>query len=544
MKKPLLFIPLLSIFLLSFVSKDPVSKEKKQFDICVYGETASGITSAIQAARMGKKVVLLSTTNHIGGVMTSGLTATDMNRYKQVGGISREVFQRIYAHYANPKQWKYQQRDAFFEMSKKRTYTGKNDSLKMQWVYESHVLEQIYKDMLQEAGVNVIYRQKLDLGKGVFKNNKHIEKIKMVTGEEYQAQMFIDATYEGDLMAKSGVSYFVGREANSKYNETKNGVRISKKALPIDPYIVEGDPTSGVLPFIETERALNDGAEDKRVQAYTYRVTLTDAARNRISIPKPEKYNPLWYEYILRKLKKYPDPILTNAITITPMPNRKTDTNHLDFVGASNDWAEADYAKREEIAEKHKNYALGLLWFLRNDNRVPRSVRKEIKKWGLPKDEFVDNSHFPHQIYVREARRMVSDYVMTEENCKPKNRLDAPNSIGLGTYAFDSHYVSFVLDKQDSVRIDGDFFSAASVYPINYQSIVPKAQECANLLVPICLSASHVAYSSIRMEPVYMVLGQSAGTAAALSIDQNRSVQDLPYSVLRQRLEKDNQILK
>jgi hypothetical protein len=543
MNKSLLYLYFLSVFFLSFVQKAAAGHEEQQFDVCVYGETASGITSAIQAARMGKKVVLLSTTNHLGGVMTSGLTATDMNRYKTVGGLSREIFQKIYAYYTNPKNWKNQQRDEFFEMSKKRTYTGKNDSLKMQWVYESHVLERIYKDMLLEAGVKVVYNQKLNLDKGVLRNGSRIEKITMVSKEEYHAKMFIDATYEGDLMAKSGVSYFVGREANSQYKETKNGVHISKKILQIDPYIKEGDPSSGTLPFIEPKSKLVQGAADKKVQAYTYRVTLTDDAKNRVSVAKPKEYNPLWYEYILRKLKKYVEPILTNAITITPMPNRKTDTNHLDFVGASFDWAEAGYAKREELAEMHKNYALGLLWFLGNDKRVPKTVRKEMKKWGLPKDEFVDNNHFPHQIYVREARRMVSDFVMTENNCKPRNRVNAPNSIGLGTYAFDSHYVTFVMDE-DSVRVDGGFFGVASIYPINYYSIVPKVGECANLLVPICLSASHVAYSSIRMEPVYMVLGQSAGTAAALSIDNKTSVQDLPYDILKKRLEQDHQILE
>jgi len=235
---------------------------------------------------------------------------------------------------------------------------------------------------------------------------------------------------------------------------------------------------------------------------------------------------------------------LKDIITITPMPNKKTDTNHLDFVGASYDWAEADYETREKITEKHKNYAIGLLWFLGNDPRVPESIRKEMNKWGFAKDEFVKNNNFPYQLYVREARRMVSDFVMTEHNCDRYNKVEAPNPIGFGCYSFDCHYVARVVDVDDKVKIEGAIYKPASVYPISYMSIVPKQKECANLLVPVCLSASHVAFSSIRMEPTFMVLGQAAGIAAALCIDNQLEVQELPYKLLKDHLLKNGQVLE
>lgn len=538
MKFRLIIFLLANLALVSF--KDPVKTSSA--DIVVYGETASGVIAAIQAARMGKDVILLSSNHHVGGVMTSGLTATDINKYQEVGGVSREVFQRVYSYYLNKKNWHRQDRDDFFEMSKKRTFTGKNDSLKMQWVYESHVLEDIYKDMLRESGVKVVYNQKLDLNKGVVKEESSIKSIRMVDGNVYQAKVFIDATYEGDLMARAGVSYFVGRESNKQYNELRAGVRIDPDGSSIDPYVIKGDPSSGLLPFIEPFSERIAGSADKKVQAYTYRVTLTSDRKNRKPIKKPENYNPLWYEHLARRGSS-PQSTLTGYITITPMPNKKTDTNHLDFVGASYDWAEADYETREKIARMHREYAHGLLWFLGNDTRIPESVRAEMKQWGFPKDEFTDNGNFPYQLYVREARRMVSDFVMTEANCRAQNRIDAPSSVGLGTYAFDSHYVARVLDQDGKVKIDGSFFGVASIYPISYLSIIPKKEECSNLIVPICMSASHVAYSSIRMEPVYMVLGQSAGTAAALSINRNTSVQDLPYAALRAQLIADKQVL-
>lgn len=545
----MMFIRGLFVVVMLYMSFPSIGYGKDRvYDLCVYGETPSGIVAAIQAARMGKKVILLSNSSTVGGVMTSGLTATDINKYKAIGGIGREIFQKLYSYYSIPEAWKYQDREEFFELSKKRTFTGKNDSLKMQWVYESHVLEDIFKKMLKEAKVRVVYNQLLDLENGVVKNGRAIERLITISGDEYKAKMFIDATYEGDLMAKAGVSYTVGREASSQYDESLAGVYPAKfvgtNTQSIDPYVKKGDPTSGLLPYIEEiDNVGKKGSEDKKMQAYTYRVTLTNEPKNRVQIQRPANYRPLWYEYIIRTIQLDTSIQLTKIITITPMPNRKTDTNHLDFIGASHDWPEAGHDERQRIAQTHKDYAIGLLWFLGNDLRVPERIRKEMLTWGFPKDEFKKNNHFPTQIYVRESRRMVSDYIMTQHHAKRNATEVAPYSVGLGTYALDSHYTGFIKDKDGNVLHEGGFFSMAQIYPISYLSIIPKEGECSNLLVPICLSSSHVGFSSIRMEPVYMVLGQSAGTAAALSIDKGVSVQDLPYEVLSQKLLSDNQIL-
>lgn len=519
----------------------------KKYDVCVYGETVAGAGAAIQAARMGKKVVLISQTKHIGGVSASGLTATDLNRFAVVGGIAREFYQNIYAYYQKPESWKNQNRDSFFVASRKRTYTGKNDSLKMQWVYESKVAEKVLTDMLKAAGVTLIYNQKIDEKLQVAKVGTKINSIQMQNGAKYEAKMFIDASYEGDLLAKAGVSFATGREANRTYNETFNGIRlngvIGKDGVSIDPYITPGVPSSGLLPFVDAKLWGKEGEADQRFQAFTYRVTLTNDPSNRVEIKKPANYNPLWHEVLVRRLMMSPETKLQSIITLTPMPNRKTDTNHLDFFGASFDYTGADYKTREEIAKQHQDYAIGMLWLLGNDERIPLHIRTEMKDWGFPKDEFKDNNNFPFQLYVREARRLVGDFVMTEKNVVKINREEAPNAIGMGSYALDCHMVSRVVGTDGKLYDEGSVFVATTPYPIAYQAILPKKAECSNLLVPICLSASHVAFTTIRMEPVYFVLGQSAGTAAALAIDQNTPVQDLSYQLLQKHLLEGKQIL-
>ena len=418
----------------------------------------------------------------------------------------------------------------------------------MQWVYESKVAEKIMFEMLKEANVEVWFDERLKLKGGVKKSGKQLTGIELESGKVIQAKVFVDATYEGDLMAKSGVSYVVGREANDKYGETLNGYRINYEKgtdlTQIDPYIIEGDKKSGLLPYIDKKAPSKQGAKDKKVQAYTYRMTLTDDPANRIKIQKPANYNVLWYEVLLRHIRLNPSIELQKIITLTPMPNRKTDTNHLDFFGASYDYAEANYEQRKQLEQLHKDYALGMLYFLGNDARVPAHIRKEMSDWGLPKDEFVDTQNFPNHIYVREARRMQGEYVMIEKNVTKEDRVVAENAIGLGSYALDCHYVSKVLDNEGKLRYEGTIFKPTTPYPISYYAIVPKKKEVTNLLVPICLSSSHVAYSSIRMEPVYMILGQSAAVAAAMAIDNNVAVQDISYTDLATKLEGLNQIIK
>lgn len=538
----------LIIILLFFVSYfSLIASSSSIYDICIYGESASGVIAAIQGARMNKNVVLISKNNHVGGLVTSGLTATDMNRNDIVGGITKEFYNNIYNYYLDPIVWRNQDRDLFMKSTLRRTYKGKNDERQMQWVYESSVAESIMKEMLENAGVKVLYNQRLSLNQSVEKEGTRIKSIMLENGKSISAKVFIDASYEGDLMAKSGVSYIVGRESNQQYGESFNGIRVNydqgKDLSAIDPYINEGKPLSGVLPYVTPKMWGKQGDADKRVQAYCYRLTLTNDSANRIEIKKPTNYNLLWYEILVRDLILNPETKLQDIITLTPMPNKKTDTNHLDFFGASYDYAEGDYKTRAEIEQLHKDYALGMLWLLGNDKRIPKHIRDEMKEWGLPKDEFKDSGNFPYQIYVREARRMIGEFVMTEKNIRKENRVPVENAVGMGSYPFDCHYVSRVIDEDGKLRNEGTMFAATGPYPISYYSIVPRQEECTNLLVPLCLSASHVAYSSIRMEPVYMILGQSAATAAVLAIDSNQDVQNVSYEVLRYRLLEDGQIL-
>lgn len=538
-------ITILTLLFCSFVTG--LFANTPQYDICIYGESASGVIAAIQGARMGKKVVLISKNDHVGGLVTSGLTATDMNRNDLIGGITKEFYNKIYNYYLQPEVWHNQDRESFMVSTLKRTYRGKNDERQIQWVYESSVAERIMRDMLKTAGVEILFNHRLDLNKNVRKEENIIRSIQLENGKVIEAKMFIDASYEGDLLARAGVSYTVGRESNLQYGETYNGIRLNykqgKDLTKISPYIKEGNVKSGALPYVTDREWGKQGDADKRVQAYCYRMTLTNDPDNRISIQKPKNYNPLWYEIYARMLKLEPETKLQQIITLTPMPNKKTDTNHLDFFGASYNYAEADYKTRQEIEQLHKDYALGMLWFLGHDKRVPEHIRKEMLDWGLPKDEFTDTQNFPYQIYVREARRMIGAFVMTEKNVRKTDRTLVEHSVGLGSYALDCHYVSRVIDQEGKLRNEGTIFAPTIPYSISYYSLTPKEEECANLLATVCLSSSHVAYSTIRMEPVYMILGQSAATAAALAIDSNLPVQKISYDVLKYKLLQDGQLL-
>jgi len=519
-------------------------------DVVVYGETLAGISAAISAARAGKSVVLLSTTTHLGGVATAGLTATDMNRSAVIGGIAREFYGHIYDHYLQPSAWRGDDRADFFERSKKRTYTGKNDALRMQWVYESHVAEKILTDMLHRAGVTVVRSRLLaETADAVERKDGRILSLRTTTGDRYAGLAFIDATYEGDLMARAGVSHVIGREANATYGETMNGIRpagiVGTAERSIDPWVRPGDPTSGLLPFIDRALWGKPGDQDNRSQSYCYRVTLTNDPANCIPFAKPANFNPLWHEALVRSLQLKPDTPLQKIVSLTPMPNRKTDTNHLDFVGANFDYPAATHAERARLAQLHRDYALGMLWTLAHDPRVPAAIREELAPWGWPKDEFTDNGNFPHQLYVREARRMRGTFVMKEENLRREARVDAGHPVAIGSYALDSHVVSTFVDTDDRVRLEGSHLVTRAIRPygISYYALVPQKAECTNLLVPICLSATHVTYTSIRMEPVYMVLGQAAGTAAALAIDAKVAVQEVPYPQLQAKLTAAGQVL-
>ncbi len=515
----------------------------REYDLVVYGGTSGGVSAAIQAARMGKSVVVIEPSKHLGGLTTGGLGATDIGNKGAIGGISREFYQRVKKHYADDAAWKYEKRSEF----KGRGHSPKEDAA---WTFEPHVAMQIYKDMLREHKIPVLMGQRLDLKKGVQKKGTRIVAIAMESGETYRGKMFLDATYEGDLMAKAGVSYHVGREANKTYGETLNGVQVRNAVhhqfvKNVDPYLKPGDPKSGLVPLVQAESPGKDGDGDHKVQAYNFRLCATDRPENRRPWPRPKNYDAKRYELLLRNFEAGDLRLPWNPVL---MPNRKTDSNNnfafsTDHIGLNYAYPDGDHATRAKIWQDHIDYQQGLMWTLANHPRVPEKVRKHFQTWGLAKDEFVETDNWPPQLYVREARRMIGPYVMIEQNCRGTKTAEDP--VGLAAYTMDSHNIQRYVTKDGYVRNEGDVqVGGFSPYPISYRSIVPKAAECTNLLVPVCLSASHISYGSIRMEPVFMVLGQSAATAAALAIDGKTTVQEVDYKKLRERLLADKQVLE
>jgi hypothetical protein len=510
------------------------------YDIVVYGGTSAGVAAAVQAKRMGKTVIIVCPDKHLGGLTSGGLTWTDSGRKEAIGGISREFYQRMKKHYDKPESWIYQKPEEYSR------YRPDDDAM---WVFEPHIAEQGFEELVAEYKIPVYRNEWLNRKSGVKKNGSRIISITMLDDKTYRGRMFIDATYEGDLMAVAGVSYHVGREGNDVYGETLNGVQTRNATShqfekPVDPYSTPGDPDSGLLPLIHSDNPGIEGTGDKRIQAYNFRMCLTKVTENRVSFPKPNNYDPMQYELLARYLDKGWRAIFAK---FDPAPNNKTDTNNhgafsTDNIGMNYDYPEATYKRRQEIIKEHEDYQKGLMWFLAYDPRVPVDVREKTSQWGLAKDEFRDNGHWPHQIYVRESRRMISDFVTTElhlRKIKP-----TPKPIGMGSYNMDSHNVQRYIDENGHARNEGDIqINPGGPYPISYGAIVPKTSECTNLLVPICVSSSHIAYGSIRMEPVFMILGQSAATAAAFSIDDNSDVQNVDYYKLKTRLLADGQVL-
>lgn len=523
----------------------PLRAAPAPYDVVVYGGTSGGIAAAIQAARMGRTAVLIEPTQFLGGLTTGGLGATDIGNKRAIGGIAREFYGRVWQYYQQPETWKHETREEYI----KRRSRNEPDE-KTMWTFEPHVATRIYDDMLREVAtrVTVVKGERLDLKRGVIKNGARITRIVMESGRAFEGRMFIDATYEGDLMAKAGVSYHVGREANSVYGETLNGVQTGHAVShqftrQVDPYVRPGDPTSGVLPGINVQGPGEEFSGDRKVQAYNFRMCTTDVPANRRAWEKPANYDPQWFELLLRNFEAGDHRVPWNPVW---MPNRKTDTNNnfaisTDFIGMNWEYPEGDYATRARIWQAHVDWQKGLMWTLANHPRVPEKVRAEFQRLGLAKDEFTDNDNWPRQLYVREARRMISEYVMTEKNCTRAEV--APDSVGMGAYNMDSHHIQRYITKEGHVRNEGDVQVRVRPYPISYRSIRPKAGECTNLLVPVCLSASHIAFGSIRMEPVFMVLGQSAATAAVHAIEQRVDVQRIDAARLRARLEQDGQVL-
>lgn len=527
------------------------SSIKEKYDVVIYGGTSAAVTAAIQVKRMGKSVIIVSPDKHLGGLTTGGLGWTDSGKKHTIGGLSKEFYHRVYLEYKKPSTWKFQKFEDYGNEGQGTKAMDDDDQTMM--IFEPSIARNVINSWLNEEGVQVLRDEWLDRKNGVVVTDGKIQSITTLSGKTFKATVFIDGTYEGDLMAAAGVSYHVGREGKDVYGEEWNGVQTgvlhhqhhfgSKK---VDPYVKPGDPKSGVLPRINPHHPGKKYASDKKVQAYCFRMCLTDHDENKIPFPKPKNYDPKQYELLIRIFEAGFDPMYIFH-KFDRIPNHKTDTNNhgpfsFDNLGMNWDYPEASYERRREIIEEHKTYQLGMLYFICTDPRVPKKLQDAMNKWGLPKDEYQDSENWSPQLYIREARRMIGEYVMTEHDCLKKK--DTPNSVGMGSYTMDSHNVQRYITPEGYVQNEGDIgVHPRGAYSISYGAIVPKKSECKNLLVPAAMSSSHIAYGSIRMEPVFMILGQSAATGAVMALENGIDVQDVEYSKLRERLLKDGQIL-
>lgn len=524
-----LLLPLANARTRESVAPDTV----RRADVIVYGGTASGVMAAVAAAREGKTVLLIVEGKHLGGMVAGGLGATDTGKRSAIGGYAREFFTRICEYYS----------------AKHGAGSQQVKDCSDGFHFEPHVAELVFQDLAREARVETLYGRRRLVSVAIAGNR--IESIVVQASEGSAttgcaAPVFIDASYEGDLLAKANVKHTIGRESREQYDESLAGVQAHSPAhqwtVPVSPF---GDDRR-LLPFIQGEPAGRAGSGDRKPQAYNYRLCMTDRANNRVPFPKPSGYDPKRFELLARYLAKRPDLKVGQLMNPVRIPNGKTDTNNngpfsTDFIGSNWEYVEAGEAARDRIRQEHIDYTQGFLWFLANDPRVPGQLHEEMNQWGLAKDEFTDNNHWPHQLYVREARRMVGAYVMTQHDITEKRT--KTDSVGLGSYNTDSHHVQRVVGPDGLVVNEGDFQVAVEPYAIPYRSLTPKPEDCVNLLVPVCVSATHVAYGTIRMEPVYMILGEACGVAAALAIDGKVPVQQIPVHELQRKLRIQKAVL-
>lgn len=525
------------------------SSNTKKADVIIYGGTTAALTAAVQLTKMGNSVIVVSPDIHLGGLTASGLGYTDTGNKEVIGGLSREFYQRVYDYYMAPETWKWQKKEDYG--NKGQGTPAIDGDARTMWIFEPHIAEQVFEDFASEYKLEIYRDEWLDREKGVSMSDGRIASITTLSGQSYEGKVFMDATYEGDLMASAGVSYHVGREANSVYNEEWNGVQVGVLhhghhfgEMNISPYVIPGDPGSGVLPRISTADPGKRGEGDQRLQAYCFRTCLTKVEENRIPFVKPEGYDSTQYELLLRVLDAGWEELFWKFDAI---PNAKTDVNNhgpfsFDNIGKNYDYPEASYERRSDIIREHVDYQKGLLYFIANDPRIPGEFREEMKLWGLSRDEFTDNGHWPHQIYVREARRMIGEFVMTENEIQGRSPVN--RSIGMGSYTMDSHNTQRYITSEGYVQNEGDIgVRPQKPYKIDIGTILPNKEECENLLVPVAVSSSHIAFGSIRMEPVFMILGQSAATVASLAISSDRPVQEIPYEEIKAILEEDGQVL-
>jgi hypothetical protein len=543
----------LLLFLTSFVAGLNCTRNSAnqtfKADVIVYGGTSAAVTSAVQVHRMGQSVIIVSPDRHLGGMSSSGLGFTDTGNKEVIGGIAREFYQLIYLHYQKPESWKWQKQSEYGNTGQGNpAIDGEKRTM---WIFEPHGAEEAFEILIKQNNITVFREEWLDREKGVIKKDGRIISIKTIKGNVYKGKVFIDATYEGDLMSSAGVRYTIGREDNNLYHETYNGVQAGVFHHghyfkdKIDPFIIPGDPSSGLLPRISNEIPGENGSGDTKIQAYCFRLCLTQHPENRVPITKPEGYDSTQYELLARLSAARWDEFFGKY---DPIPNLKTDVNNhgpfsFDNIGMNWDYPDASYERRKEIINEHISYQKGLLYFMTTDNRLPLWVRETMNRWGFSKDEFADNGYWPYNIYVREARRMLGEYVMTENDVLSKRQV--PESVGMGSYTMDSHNVQRYVTSEGYVQNEGDIGVAApKPYQIDLGSIMPGKDECNNLMVPVCVSCSHIAFGSIRMEPVFMILGQSAGTVASLAIKGNMNIHDLTYDEIKKQLIADGQILE
>ena len=512
---------ILTLFLLTLaIPTLGLGKAEKEIsvDLCIYGGTSAGVIAAYTASKAGKSVILIEPGRLLGGMSSGGLGMTDIGNKYVVRGLALDFYRKIGRRYGA------------FE----------------QWVFEPKVAEAIFRQYMENCDAEVVFGQLL---LDAEKRGTTIEEIRLQSvgnlGEPsltVKAKVYMDCTYEGDLFAAAGVSYHVGREDNSVYGETLNGVQLMKgHQFPdsVDPYLERGNPSSGLVWGVRDGKLLPDGTGDKKVQAYNYRITLTNVPENRIPITRPDNYDPARYELLRRQKEIQPWKGLNDVFIWSLMPNGKTDINNrngfsTDMIGMNWDYPEADHSRRQEIIKAHEDYTKGLLYFVGNDPSIPQFIREEMQQWGYPKDEYVDNHHWSPQLYIREARRMVGELVMTQHHCQGREVVD--DEVGYAAYTMDSHncdrmVVNGMVKNEGNVEVGG-----FPPFPISYRAIVPKREEVTNLLVPVCLSASHIAFGSIRMEPVFMVLGQSAAVAACLAIDNGVDVQAVAVDDIKAEL--------
>ena len=517
-------------------------------DVIIYGGTSAAVTAAVEVIQSGKKVIIVSPDRHLGGLSSGGLGFTDTGNKATIGGLSREFYHRVWLHYNDTNAWKWEKHDEYG--NKGQGTPAMDGANRTMWIFEPHVAEKVFEDFVREYEIPVYRDEWLNRETGVVTKNRKIVSMTTLSGKTFVGKMFIDATYEGDLMASANVSYTVGREACSVYNEQWNGVQAGVYhhghyfKSDISPYVVPDDSNSGLLPYISSEPMQPNCTGDDKIQAYCFRLCMSNHPDNRLPFEKPEHYNPMNYELLARVFESGWNEWFSKYDMI---PNRKTDTNNhgpfsTDFIGMNYDYPEASYERRKEIIEEHENYQKGLLYFVSTDERVPEKIRNEMNQWGLAKDEFTDNGNWPHQMYIREARRMIGHYVTTENEVLGKVNVEDP--VGMGSYTMDSHNIQRYVTDRGYVQNEGDVgVHPEKPYKISYGSIIPKKEECTNLLVPVCVSSSHIAFGSIRMEPVFMILGQSAAIAACMAIDRKKAVQDVDYVLLKDKMLHRKQII-